>query len=195
MFPSLPLAVAFRGSVIRSLDQSINQSISQSIDQSVSQSINPSINQPIKSNQSTNPTNLPAMGYARRLITTCRYNHHLNTFFVGPPAYGQQKSFKPFWHRSPVSGTNELEFQVEVRVKLPHFQVQNTCRVINPTLPLQQRLTLQLPGACACRPDLIPRDEVRWRYATRRRPTINTARGILSRPNWYSIRTQWLRVT
>ena len=32
----------------------------------------------------------------------------------------------------------------------------------NPTLPLQQLLTLLLPGAWACRPDLIPRDPV-WR--------------------------------
>ena len=34
----------------------------------------------------------------------------------------------------------------------------------NPTLPLQQQLTLLLPGAWPCRPDLIPRDPVRWRY-------------------------------
>ena len=43
----------------------------------------------------------------------------------------------------------------------------------NTTLPLQQQqLAVRLPGAWACRPDLIPRDPVRWRYtATRRMPS------------------------
>ena len=47
--------------------------------------------------------------------------------------------------------------------KLPNFQVSDTCQ-FNATLPLQQQLTLLLPGAWACRPDLIPRDPVLWSY-------------------------------
>ena len=44
---------------------------------------------------------------------------------------------------------------------------------INTTLPLhQQQLTLGLPGAWTCRPDLIPRDPVAVEIATRRCPRL-----------------------
>ena len=43
------------------------------------------------------------------------------------------------------------------------IQVRVVCQ-FNPTLPLQQQLALRLPGACACRPDLISKDQARWRW-------------------------------
>ena len=43
--------------------------------------------------------------------------------------------------------------------------IKYTCQ-FNPMLPLLQQLALPLPGACACRPGLIPRDLVRWRQPT-----------------------------
>ena len=55
----------------------------------------------------------------------------------------------------------------------PQFHVSKhvVCH-FNPTLPLQQRLTLLLPGAWACRPDLIPRDPVRWRESHPEMPSL-----------------------
>ena len=42
------------------------------------------------------------------------------------------------------------------------YEVHIVCQ-LNPTLPLKQQLALLLPGAWACRPDLIPRGPGRWR--------------------------------
>ena len=47
-------------------------------------------------------------------------------------------------------------------------------RHLNPTIPLQQRLTLLLPVTWACRPDLIPRDPVRWGSTHKQKPRLWT---------------------
>ena len=63
----------------------------------------------------------------------------------------------------------------------------------NPTLPLQQQRKPKLPGAWACRPDLIPRDQVRWRQPTRARtPTRSTGFAKKRRrPNERAFFTAW----
>ena len=55
-------------------------------------------------------------------------------------------------------------WRVRTKLKLPHFHLScfnlsQRCRCNR-----QQYLALRLPGAWACRPDLIPKYQARWRY-------------------------------
>ena len=55
---------------------------------------------------------------------------------------------------------------VNIKLKLPHLPRIRymSCVNVNPTLQMQQRqLAPRLSGAWAGRPDLVPRDPVRWR--------------------------------
>ena len=52
------------------------------------------------------------------------------------------------------------------------YQKHVVCQ-FTPTLPLQQQLTLRLPGAWACRPDLIPPVQIRGRTKLDRKISHN----------------------
>ena len=53
---------------------------------------------------------------------------------------------------------------MKIKLKVPLSTYKMHVFQFNPTLPLLQQLTLLLLGAWACRPDLIRRDPVLWRW-------------------------------
>ena len=56
---------------------------------------------------------------------------------------------------------------------LPRMYQKHVVCQFTPTLPLQQQLTLRLPGAWACRPDLIPPVQIRGRTKLDRKISHN----------------------